>query len=117
MAGGTGNDTYHVNHAGDVVTEGAGGGTDTILASVDHTLGATSQIEFLQAAAGAPGLDLTGNGLANSITGGDGDDVIAGGGRGDLLMGGLGADIFALLALATPPVRPWRSPTRCGSER
>jgi len=104
MAGGAGNDTYHVNHAGDVVTEGAGGGTDTILASVDHTLGATSQIEFLQAAAGAPGLDLSGNGLANAITGGDGDDVIAGGGGADLLQGGLGADIFALLALADSKV-------------
>ena len=104
MAGGTGNDTYHVNHVGDVVTEGAGGGTDTILASVDHTLAATSQIEFLQAAAGAPGLELTGNGLANAITGGDGDDVIAGGGGADLLLGGLGADIFALLALADSKV-------------
>lgn len=99
MAGGAGDDTYQVDHAGDVVSEAAGGGSDTILASVSHTLGAAAQIEFLQAAAGAAELALTGNALANTITGGDGADVITGGGSADLLSGGLGADVFALLTL------------------
>ena len=33
MAGGAGNDTYVVDTAGDVVTEAAGGGTDTVQSS------------------------------------------------------------------------------------
>jgi Ca2+-binding RTX toxin-like protein len=50
------------------------------------------------------GVALTGNGLANTITGGDGDDVIVGAGGADMLSSGAGADIFALLALADSKV-------------
>ena len=107
MVGQAGNDTYHVNHAGDVVSEASGGGggtVDTILASVGVTLGATGGIEFLAAATGAGGLALTGNEFANTITGGDGTDVIAGAGGADFVIGDLGADIFVLLALTDSTV-------------
>ncbi len=107
MVGRAGNDTYHVNHVGDVVSEASGGGggtADTILASVGVTLGATSGIEFLAAATGAGGRALTGNEFANTITGGDGKDVIAGAGGADFVVGGLGADIFVLLALSDSTV-------------
>jgi len=41
MAGGAGNDTYIVDNTADVVTELAGAGTDSVIASADYTLSAT----------------------------------------------------------------------------
>ena len=41
LVGGLGNDTYVVDTAGDVITEVAGEGTDTVQSSITHVLGAT----------------------------------------------------------------------------
>ena len=68
MAGGAGNDTYFVDNAGDVVTEAAGEGTDTVLASVSYILAAGSEVENLTGT-GSTGLTLTGNEFANTIVG------------------------------------------------
>jgi len=98
MAGGTGNDTYFVDNPGDVVKEAAGGGADTVFASVNYSLSAGSEIEFLRANAGSAGLSLTGNAFNNKIIGGAGNDTICGGGGGDTLTGGLGSDVFKFMA-------------------
>ena len=102
--GAAGNDIYLVDHAGDVATDAAGEGFDTVYASVGYTLPTTSEIEFLIANAGPVGVALTGNAFANTIFGGAGDDTIAGAGGADMVFGGVGADVFALLALADSTV-------------
>ncbi|GBD48039.1 heme peroxidase [Methylopila sp. Yamaguchi] len=92
--GGAGNDTYIVGAAGDRAVEAAGGGSDTVYSTVDWTLEAGSAVETIRArySAGAPGLTLTGNELANKIFGGGAADILVGGGGNDVLTGGLGAD-------------------------
>jgi Ca2+-binding RTX toxin-like protein len=99
-----GNDTYVVDSAGDVVQEVAGGGSDTIQASVSYTLAAGVDVETLIATAA---INLTGNALAQAITGsagvnalngGGGNDVLNGLSGNDTLTGGAGADRFSFTA-------------------
>ena len=93
MAGGAGNDTYYIDNPGDIVTEAAGGGTDTIYANVNYTLRAGSQIEFLRANAGATGLSLAGNEFNNTIVGSSGNDTLSGGSGNDTYYVGNPGDI------------------------
>ena len=97
MAGGLGNDTYVVDNAGDVVTEAAAGGTDTVESSISYALGLN--VENLTLTGGAiygTGNDdanvITGNALDNELDGGSGDDTLAGGDGSDTLTGGIGSD-------------------------
>jgi Ca2+-binding RTX toxin-like protein len=96
MAGRGGNDTYTVDNAADVVTEGSSGGFDTVLASVSYALAADSEIEVLQTtnAAVVGAINLTGNKFAQTITGNAGANVLNGGLGKDTLTGGLGNDNF-----------------------
>jgi Ca2+-binding RTX toxin-like protein len=93
MAGGLGNDFYWVRDVGDVVTEAADAGTDsvrTLLAS--YTLAANVET-LIGDLASTRNQTLTGNALSNTITAGDGDDVLdGGGGTNDYLDGGAGND-------------------------
>jgi len=83
MAGGAGNDTYVVDVSGDKVTELAGQGNDTIETSLaTYSISALAAIENLTYT-GIANFIGTGNALANTITGGIGNDTLKGGAGGD----------------------------------
>lgn len=85
MVGREGNDTYLVDNLGDVVRERAHEGIDTVVASVDWTLG--KHVENLTLS-GSASLQATGNGLNNLITDNAGSNVLNGLDGNDTLSGG-----------------------------
>jgi Ca2+-binding RTX toxin-like protein len=101
LIGLAGDDTFIVNHPGDVVVEAVDGGVDTVIASVTHALNAN--VENLTLAAGAGAISGTGNELDNRVIGNasdnalyglDGNDEIESGGGTDMLYGGAGDDVY-----------------------
>ena len=91
MAGGLGNDVYLVDTPGDVVTEIAGEGTDSVRSSVSYVLGDTIERLYL---IGTANVDATGNGGANIIRGNSGDNVLSAGAGDDVIVAGAGDDII-----------------------
>jgi len=92
MIGGNGGDLYYVDNAGDVVTELAGGGTDTIITTLNNfSLGNLGNVEQLLFG-GQGNFTGSGNAGANLVGGGAGADTLSGGGGNDRVGGGLGAD-------------------------
>ncbi|WP_429089546.1 peroxidase family protein [Aeromonas rivipollensis] len=91
LNGGAGNDIYVVDSATDVVTEAAGGGTDTVQTGTlaTYTLGADVE-NLINTGNGT--FTGNGNGLGNAITGGGGADTLNGGAGNDTLNGGIGDD-------------------------
>ncbi|WP_414473404.1 right-handed parallel beta-helix repeat-containing protein [Microvirga sp. M2] len=90
MHGLAGNDTYIVDHSGDVVVEQAGGGADDLVrSSITYTL--TANVEHLTLT-GTKAINGYGNALNNRITGNSANNVIKAGGGDDTLNGGGGAD-------------------------
>src|SRR5436309_9689609 len=92
MAGGVGNDTYEVTDAGDVVTEAAGEGIDTIWTAVNYALTNISKQENLFYG-GAGNYTSSGNDRYNRIAGLTGDDILSGGAGNDVLIGDAGNDL------------------------
>jgi len=92
MLGGLGNDIYIVDNLGDQVIEAVGAGTDTVRTTLqEYGLGANVEhLTFI----GTGNFTGYGNELANTITGGSGDDVLDGGAGVDRLIGGTGNDSY-----------------------
>ncbi len=100
MVGRTGNDTYIVDATGDVVTELADEGTDTVQSSSTHTLGNNVENLTLTRTAAINGTGnalnnvLIGNSANNTLTGGAGNDRLDGGLGRDTMVGGTGDDTY-----------------------
>ncbi|NVM79694.1 Ca2+-binding RTX toxin-like protein [Duganella sp. SG902] len=124
LVGGSGNDSYQVDNSGDAITELAGGGQDSVTVKLISSYTLAGEVEDM-VFSGATAFTGNGNALANSLTGGggndalnglagndtltgnagndkllggDGNDVLAGGDGNDTLTGGNGADSFVLAA-------------------
>ncbi|BAB72322.1 S8 family serine peptidase [Anabaena sp. FACHB-709] len=91
LRGGRGNDTYIVNSTGDIVTENANEGIDTVQSSVTYTLGANVENLTLT---GTGAINGTGNSLNNTITGNSGNNTLNGDAGNDFLIAGNGNDIL-----------------------
>lgn len=102
MRGYGGDDTYIVNHSGDLVVEAAGEGTDTVLSSITYYLPTNVENLVLTGSGAINGHGneqnnlLIGNSSSNTLKGYDGDDTIEGGIGTDALYGGSGNDTFRL---------------------
>ena len=97
MQGGAGNDTYMVE-ANDTLVELAGEGTDTVATNrAAYELKANFEnLVFI----GAGDFSGVGNGAANILEGGEGNDTLAGRGGADQLKGGAGVDTASYAAAA-----------------
>ncbi len=93
LVGGTGNDTYVVGSSGDIVTELAGAGVDTVRSSVGRVLGDFQENLVLT---GGGAINGTGNDLANRITGNGAANVLSGAAGADTLTGGAGNDTYVV---------------------
>ena len=94
MIGGAGNDIFVVDNAGDIVTETAGAGIDTVQASISYALGA-GDIENL-ILTGVLDINGTGNATNNTIIGNSGNNILDGAVGADTLIGGLGDDSYVV---------------------
>jgi trimeric autotransporter adhesin len=105
MKGSTGNDTYIVDNALDLVTETSTSLTeiDTVKASLPltgtpatpATYTLTDNVENL-VLTGSNAMNGTGNGLENQITGNTGANILDGKAGADTLIGGTGADTYVV---------------------
>ena len=89
LDGGAGDDTLIVEDAGDQITELAGQGSDTVIASVSYALGAGDAVEEFRTSDvnATTAINLIGNELAQRINGNAGSNILIGGGGIDILDG------------------------------
>jgi VCBS repeat-containing protein len=100
MEGGTGNDTYEVDSEGDLISEVANEGTDTVRSSINYTLAEALEnltltgLTAIRGTGNSGGNVLVGNDQANRLEGLSGDDLIDGGLAADIMVGGEGNDTY-----------------------
>ena len=96
MNGALGNDMFIVDNVNDVVTDGSFQGNDVVRASTSWTMLAGVWVETLETtdADGTDAINLTGNGILNTINGNDGANVINGGSNADTMTGFGGDDTY-----------------------
>jgi trimeric autotransporter adhesin len=101
LAGGLGDDTYTVDDGGDIASENAGEGTDTVFSGASFfSLGANVETLVLLGNGNLTGTGntgdntITGNIGSNILDGGEGSDRIQGDAGNDNLSGGVGNDIL-----------------------
>lgn len=93
MIGWGGNDIYVVDNAGDIVTEAANAGTDTVQSYISYILGANLENLTLL---GSAAINATGNAFSNVLTGNGVANTLNGGTGADTMIGGLGNDIYVV---------------------
>jgi Ca2+-binding RTX toxin-like protein len=106
MTGYSGDDTYVVNVAGDVVVEASGEGMDSVTvaftAAGTYVLSANVENATVTGAlavnvtGNAENNALTGNTAANKLEGGAGNDSLNGGAGNDTMIGGDGDDVYVV---------------------
>ncbi|WP_442583170.1 calcium-binding protein [Mesorhizobium sp. ASY16-5R] len=105
LRGMAGDDTYLVYSAATQIVEGSSqGAADKVMSNVDFTLGAGVYVEQLATtnSNGNAAIDLTGNDLAQEITGNAGQNILKdGGGVADVMKGLGGDDTYIIYAAGT----------------
>ena len=91
LIGGLGDDIYQVDNTTEMITELAGEGIDTVVASVSFSLVALTEVENLTII-GFSNLQATGNASNNLVTGNFGNNILEGGAGNDILNGSAGID-------------------------
>lgn len=93
FTGSASDDVFEVDHAGDVVVEGADGGVDSVKSSVSYKL--SENVENIELV-GALGINAVGNNGDNVLIGNSGSNTLNGLEGNDTYYGGKGDDTYVL---------------------